>query len=142
MTPTLLSAPLCPVPPSSPADGVKEYQPLAIRQDNKKSCALNSEDLQLKCHSFLDIFVRSFTYGRNASKGKDLCDGEKPKDSKSAQLNCYNETFNSEILYELEVACHATFNCSYTIPTVPLDPVCDGLKREARVEYICGQLIR
>ena len=59
--------------------------------------------------------------------------------SKAAQLNCYNETFNQEILFELELACHANFNCSYTLPTVPLDPVCDGLKREARVQFICGK---
>ena len=138
--PRCLLAPLCPKPPESPADGVKEYLPLAIGQEPETACALNSEDLQLKCFSFLDIFVRSITYGRNATKGKELCDGDKPKDSKAAQLNCYNETFHQELLYELELACHANFNCSLTIPTVPLDPVCDGLKREARVEYICGKI--
>ena len=84
------------------------------------------------------LFVTSVTYGRNSSLGKELCDGEKPKDNKSPALNCYKDDQNALMLSELQSACHHNFNCTYSILTVPLDPVCDGLRRETRIEYICG----
>ena len=89
--------------------------------------------------SFLNIFVNSVTYGRNSTLGKDLCDGEKAKDSKAPAMNCYKDDQNAVILTSLQTACHHHYNCSVSIPTVPLDPVCDGMRREARVEYICGK---
>ena len=54
-------------------------------------------------------------------------------------MNCFNETFEMEVITELEDLCHGEFQCTYTIPTVPLDPICDGMKREARIEFSCGK---
>ena len=54
-------------------------------------------------------------------------------------MNCFNETFESEVVVELENLCHGDYQCTYNIPTVPLDPICDGLKREARIEFSCGE---
>ena len=102
-------------------------------------CALNTELVELKCHSFLSVYVKSVTYGRNSTKGKELCDGDKPKDSKAPAMSCYDEEFNLNLLLELDSLCLGNFNCSYTIPTVPLDPVCNGISREARIEYLCGK---
>ena len=104
-------------------------------------CAINSEDLEIKCHSFLSVFIESFSYGRNATKGKELCDGEKKRDSKAPAMNCFNETFEMEVVVELENICHGEYQCTYNIPTVPLDPICDGMKREARIEFSCGRFI-
>ena len=69
-----------------------------------------------------------------------MCDGEKKKDSKAPAMNCFNETFEAEVVEELEDLCHGGYSCSYSIPTVPLDPICDGMKREARIEFSCGKL--
>ena len=102
-------------------------------------CAINSEDVEIKCHSFLSVFIEGFSYGRNATKGKELCDGEKKRDSKAPAMNCFNETFEMEVVVELENICHGEYQCTYNIPTVPLDPICDGMKREARVEFSCGK---
>ena len=55
-------------------------------------------------------------------------------------MNCFNETFELEVVVELENLCHGEYQCSYNIPTVPLDPICDGMKREARIEFSCGKL--
>ena len=104
-------------------------------------CALNSEEIELQCHTFLSVYIKSVTYGRNSTLGKELCDGEKPKDSKAPALSCYDEDFNWSLLSDLDTLCLGRFNCSYLIPTVPLDPVCDGISRELRVEYLCGELL-
>ena len=135
-----MSAPLCPKPPDTPGEGKKDFYPKAIGLEPHKLCGVNSEDINIKCHSFLTIFIESFSYGRNSTKGKELCDGEKTRDSKAPVMNCYNETFELGVVSELKGLCHGDFTCSYNIPTVPLDPVCDGLKREARIEYSCGML--
>ena len=119
---------------------MKEYLPIAIGLQPEKMCALNSEEIELRCHTFLSIYIKSVTYGRNSTLGKELCDGEKPKDSKAPALSCYDEDFNWSLLSDLDTLCLGHFNCSYLIPTVPLDPVCDGISRELRVEYLCGEL--
>ena len=54
-------------------------------------------------------------------------------------MNCYNETFEMEVVGDLMSLCHGEFSCTYNILTVPLDPICDGLKREARIEFSCGK---
>ena len=118
---------------------MREYRPIAIGQEPERMCALNSEEIELRCHTFLSVYLQSVTYGRNSSTGKELCDGEKPKDKKAPALNCYDEDFNLNLLTELDYLCLGQFNCSFTIPTVPLDPVCDGLSREVRIEYLCGK---
>ena len=137
--PRCLLAPLCPKPPDVKEEGVKDYLPIPIGLEPEKLCALDSEDLTIHCPSFLKIFVNSVTYGRNSTLGKDLCDGEKAKDSKAPAMNCYKDDQNADLLTTLQSACHHHYNCSVSIPTVPLDPVCDGMRREARVEYICGK---
>ena len=134
----LFAAPLCPKPPDTPGEGKKDFYPKAIGLEPHKLCAVNSEDVEIKCHSFLSIFIQRFSYGRNSTKGKELCDGEKTRDSKAPVMNCYNETFETGVVAELKSLCHGDFTCSYNIPTVPLDPICDGLKREARIEFSCG----
>ena len=118
---------------------MREYRPIAIGQEPERMCALNSEEIELRCHTFLSVYLQRVTYGRNSSTGKELCDGEKPKDKKAPALNCYDEDFNLNLLTELDYLCLGQFNCSFTIPTVPLDPVCDGLSREVRIEYLCGK---
>ena len=137
--PRCLLAPLCPKPPDVKEEGVKEYMPIPIPMAPLKMCALDSEDVTIQCPTFLKIFVNSVTYGRNSTLGKELCDGEKPKDNKSPAMSCFNEDQNAQILSDLQGACHHNFNCSYSVLTVPLDPVCDGLRRETRIEYICGK---
>ena len=57
--PRCVLGPMCPVPPDAPDEGVKEYHPLAIPQSTVKNCALDAEDLTIKCHSFLSIYIRS-----------------------------------------------------------------------------------
>ena len=132
-------APLCPKPPDAKVEGVMEYHPLPIPLIPEKICALDSEDIYLQCPSFLSIYVLNVEYGRNQSKGKVLCDGEKPNDSLQPTANCFNETFNNELRHSMAETCHGTYNCSFFIPTVPLTSVCDAMKREVRIDYICGR---
>ena len=104
-----------------------------------KTCITDSEDIILTCNSFLSVYVTYVTYGRNSSTAKVLCDGDKSPDLKSlGSGTCYDDDFNAHLLYNLAYECHGLYNCTYYVPTVPLTPNCDGLRREVRVEHICG----
>ena len=136
------SAPLCPKPPKAPDEGVREHLPLAIPVEPIKECYLDSEVATLTCHSFLNVYVTKVSYGRNSETGAVLCDGDKPNDFSSlGQGTCYNDTYNTYLKDQMGFNCHGTFNCTYQIPTVPLTTDCDGLRRETKIEYICGEYI-
>ena len=76
---------------------------------------------------------------RMAASKKELCDGASPPDSKAAPLDCYDETINQELLTTARDLCRGHFNCSQEVPTLILSPACDGLKREYKIEYLCGK---
>ena len=135
--PRCVAAPLCPKPPDVMADGVKEYLPIPIPLTLEKTCALSSEDVKLTCPSFLIMYITKLTYGRNRSSEKVLCDGDRPNDLQKPHSDCFNETFNTELKNQIALECHGGYSCSVSLPTVPLDPACDGMKREARIEHIC-----
>ena len=50
-----------------------------------------------------------------------------------------DEDKDNEISTGLKTECHGKFTCTYTIPTLLLDVVCDGMRREMRLQYICGK---
>ena len=138
--PRCLLAPLCNKPPDAPDDGVREHWPMAIPLAPTEICALDSEDVQLLCHSFLSIYVDGVTYGRDSITGKELCGGDKPNDFQSlGSGTCYNETYNNQLKTELALECHGAYNCSYHIETVPLTSDCNGLRREVKIQYMCGR---
>ena len=62
------AAPLCPKPPETTEEGVREYHPIPIPVDVEEECGLDSEELPLKCHSFLSIYIYNVTYGRGPGK--------------------------------------------------------------------------
>ena len=131
---------MCPKPPDVPNEGIAEHLPIAIPLEPVKTCVLDSENIILTCKSFMSVYVTDVTYGRNSSTAKVLCDGEKPPDSKSlGSGTCYDDNHNAHLLHNIAVECHGQYNCSYNVPTVPLTTSCDGLKREVRVEHICGE---
>ena len=109
--------------------------------DIEEDCALNAEVLSLYCHSFLRIYIYNVIYGRGP--GKELCDGDKPQDSfePAGDKSCYNEDLDTEISLGLKTECHGKFECTYTIPTLVMDDACGGMRRELRLEYICGKCL-
>ena len=136
---TIFLAPLCPAPPEVPDEGVAEYLPIPIPMDRNTMCTLDSEDVMLTCHSFLRIYITGVTYGRDSATGKELCDGEKPNGKSLGSGTCYNETHNEKLKNDFAFECHNSYNCTFYVGTVPLTPDCDGLRREVRTEYICGE---
>ena len=100
---------------------------------------MNGETVTLICPTFLNVFISKIVYGRN--KGKELCNGEKPKDSfqPTGDVSCFNPTKSEEVANEFRTACHGGFNCSHDVPTLILDAACDGMKREMTLEYNCGK---
>ena len=138
--PRCLLAPLCPTPPNAPDEGVREHWPIPLPIEPNNVCYLDSEVAVLTCHSFLKVYVTNVTYGRDSATAKELCDGDKPNDFQSlGSGTCYNETYNDILRNEMAIHCHGSYNCSYEIQTVPLTSDCNGLRRETRIEYICGK---
>ena len=139
--PRCILAPLCPAPPEAPAGGEREHLPLGSPVETQEQCFLNGASAELSCPSFLNIYPTKVSYGRAAAEKKELCGGEQPPDSKAAPLDCYEEKVNQELLSSARDLCRGQFNCSQEVPTIILSPACDGLKREYKIEYVCGNFI-
>ena len=122
-----------------PEEGVREELPIAFPVASHHQCAVNADLLSLSCPSFLSVFPLSLSYGRNASLGKSLCDGEHAEDDKAPFTSCYEEAVNSEVLASLREVCAGQSSCSQQVPTVLLQSGCDGMRRELRLEFTCGQ---
>ena len=117
------------------------HHPTAFPVSSHHRCAVNADTLELSCPTFLSVFPLSLTYGRNVSLQKTLCDGEHADDDKAPFKSCYDEDVNRERLASLRAVCAGQSSCSQEVPTVLLDPSCDGLRREMRLEYTCGQYL-
>ena len=135
----LFLAPLCPKPPDAPDEGIQEYLPIPIPIDPEEMCGLDDEDITLTCPTFLTVFIKDVVYGRNA--GKELCDGEKPKDSfqPTGDVSCFDDSKSETVAQELKHECHGQFNCTYTVPTLQIGNACSGMRREVRVQTLCGK---
>ena len=139
----LVLAPLCPKPPDTPIEGVIDFEPIVFDQETVKSCAVENKILDLKCHSFLKIYIPATTFGRNynesSSVGKMLCDGAEQADGLAAQgPECLEDNL---VLHEARRLCHGRSSCS--VPVAPdmasLGQTCSLLKKELRTEHICGR---
>ena len=134
-------APLCPEPPEEPKEGERQHLPLSIPLQPYQLCSVNADWLEVDCPSFLSVYFTKITYGRLSEAGKQLCDGNKPKDVTRPTQDCFDDAINEDVKNDLVPQCHGGFNCSVNIPTIPFGVIaCDGMKREARIEYICGRI--
>ena len=112
-------------------------------QEMVKSCAIENKILDLKCHSFLNIYIPSTTFGRSynesSSVGKMLCDGAEQADSQAAQgTDCIED---NSVLGQARHLCHGRSSCSVSVTSdmASLGPTCSFLKKELRTEHICGK---
>lgn len=139
--PRCTMAPLCPEPPPAPTEGVREHLPLGFPVDKSDACFLNGEEMLLSCNTFLNIYPTKVTYGRSAGNRKELCGGDSPDDTRAPPMDCYDLDINQQLLNSSRDACRGHFNCSQEVPTLILDPACDGMKREFKIQYMCGNLL-
>ena len=112
-------------------------------QEMVKSCAIENKILDLKCHSFLNIYIPSTTFGRSynesSSVGKMLCDGAEQADSQAAQgTDCIED---NSVLEQARHLCHGRSSCSVSVTSdmASLGSTCSFLKKELRTEHICGK---
>ena len=70
-----------------------------------------------------------------------MCGGEKPKDNfqPAGGASCFDDGKSEEVANEFKNACHGSFNCSHTVPTLVLATACDGMKREMNLEHLCSK---
>jgi hypothetical protein len=126
-----------------PEEGILEFDPIVYEQETVETCAITNDKLDLKCPSFLQVYIPSATFGRayneSSSIGKQLCDGKKPADSMAPQgSDCIED---SASLLATQTLCHGRGSCS--VPVEPdmavLGASCALLKKELRTEHICGK---
>ena len=138
------SGPLCPKPPEIPKDGIRDFEPIVFEQEVAQVCNIEGETMEIKCHSFQRIYARKTMYGRNYTNEKKLCDGERADDLKGVddkgdfclrhhswpvRRNCHGESFCIvPVTGDMDKDWAHTF-----------DSQCAPLKKELRVDYICGR---
>ena len=139
--PRCVLAPVCPEPPEIPTEGKREIISIPIPVEQYESCSLNEEDIFLGCNSFLEIFITDVTYGRNASSGYKLCNGDKADDILAPADDCFDDLVNEDVLENFRNECHSHHFCSPVVPSVTLSSECEGKRKEAQTKYICGKSI-
>ena len=135
--PRCVQATLCPDPPEPHLDGKRDWIPKVFEVENSSACTEAGKFLNLKCHSFYNIYVTAGTFGRLVNNKKKICNGDEQDDSQEPSSNC---TDSQAILSHARDSCHGRSSCSVAVPPdfIDLHPDCDGLKREVNVEYVCG----
>ena len=141
-------APLCPKPPDVPEEGIRDFEPKVFPQEIENSCNIEGENMKIKCHSFLSVYLKTIVYGRNYTNEKKLCDGDNPDDSKGVDSEtdyCLRSRKNWRSIKDL---CHGESSCLIPVAAdmdsawqtkYHFGAACNGLKRELRVEHICGK---
>ena len=137
------AGPLCPKPPEVPEDGTLAFEPKVFPQEVAQACNIEGETMEIKCHSFLSIYVRQGMYGRNYTNEKKLCDGEKPDDLKG--VDSEGDFCLRHLNWPARKNCHGESICIVPVTgdmdkdwTDKFDLQCAPLKKELRVDYICG----
>ena len=133
--PRCLMAPLCPTPPEVPEDGWRDFIPIVFELQPENSCEITGGMMELKCHTFLRVYIQTARYGRSVSNERSLCDKDKGRDSGAPSVDCLD---HSLALHTAKETCQGKSSCSIMIePDMAALTGCDTLKKELRVEHIC-----
>ena len=114
-------------------DGIREIKPKIFDMPLLEVCAVDGSDLNIKCPSFLNIYVKSASYGREFAV-KEICTGEKDG---NPEVTC----LDTEVVHQIGPPSRGLWNV--TAPVSPLlanlDSKCNPpMKRELKVQYLCG----
>ena len=136
--------PACPKPPDAPNEGVRDYEPIRFPQKVEKSCNLQEETMRIKCHSFLSIYIKQTSYGRKFANEKKLCDGQKPDDVKGVidETNFCERPMGEDFVSQCQGGDYCVIPVTGDMDSnwpKTFDLSCALLRKELRVEYICGE---
>ena len=134
--PRCLEAPLCPTPPEVPLEGVRDFKTKVVERQASEACGVDGEPIDIQCHSFLSIYIRTAYFGRYRANVRNLCNGKMGTDSGTAPLaDCIEHGVNKT----LRDNCHGEFNCTTIVPSDAFDlgQDCEGKRREVNFTYIC-----
>ena len=57
--------------------GFQEHKPAIFEIDTVESCDVDGVSILIECPTFLNVYVKSATFGRIAANLKKLCGGDK-----------------------------------------------------------------
>ena len=140
---SLCIAPLCPSPPEKKFEGKLTHVPAVIDVAPEEFCTVDGEPVDIKCHSFLNIYIISSIYGRKKANGNKLCNGKEDTVKLQTQ-DCLD--VDSE-LKSLHNNCRGDSECkSYWVPAKKKwTGECNETltrKNELTVVYRCGKFCK
>ena len=119
---------------------MRDFVPNIFEFNPVKSCALVEESVELKCHTFLSVYVQTATFGRETANKRNLCDGQKESDRGFPSTDCLE---TAETLKLVRQKCHGKYECTVRADYLMADftgCMPDSLLRELRTNHICGKL--
>ena len=130
---SLSKGPLCVPTPEVPFDGFLNISSPVHDVEIVDTCQIDGENLYIVCPSFLNIFIRSATYGRKA-KGKTVCTGA--KDPGPAE-----DCLNTKVLSKARSLCHGNYSCSIEVSgsLADISQSCNTNAKELNTTHTCGK---
>ena len=130
--PRCVKGPLCIPPPDAPFEGFINISSPVHDVEIIDACQVDGEDLEIVCPSFLNIHIRSATYGRKANT-KTVCTGVKDRGPSE-------DCLDTEVLNTARSLCHGNYSCSIAVSgsLADLSLNCNTKKKELNITHTCG----
>ena len=128
----IVAAPLCIPPPDIPFEGFLNISSPVYDVENVDTCQIDGEDLEIVCPSFLNVYIRSASYGRKA-KVNTVCTGVKDP---GPAADC----LDTEVLKKARSECHGRYTCNISVTgsLADLSLNCNTNKKELNITHTCG----
>ena len=132
---SLLKGPICFSPPDIPFEGSLNISSPIHGVEQSDTCQVDAGELSLMCPSFLNIYVRSATYGRKALE-KIMCNGEKDPAP-------FKDCLDTNVLTKVREACHGKFRCNVSVTgnLADLSATCNSNKKELKTNHTCSKFL-
>ena len=129
----IIAAPLCSPPPDVPFEGFLNISSPVHDVQNVDTCETDGEELEIVCPSFLNVYIRSATYGRKAHVNT-VCTGEKDKGPAE-------DCLDTEVLKKAKSECHGKYTCTIGVSgsLADLSLTCNTNKKELNITHTCGK---
>ena len=99
----VISAPICSPPPAIPTDGFLHISSPLHDVQNIHSWMTDGKNLSISCPSFLNIYIRSASYGIKA-KADTVFTSEKDPEP-------YEDCLDLDVIKKIRSKCHGSYHC-------------------------------
>ena len=118
-----IAAPMCSPPPAIPIDGFLNISHPVHDVQNVHSGITDGKNLSISCPSFLDIYIRSASYGE-----------------KSNVAEPDQDCLDTDVIKMTRSKCHGSYRCGLSfsgLADLSLD--CNTKRKELNITHTCGK---